>query len=825
MPDAHNRTFLRLGWWSRGLAFCAVLIALNSASGHIIITKDGFTIKGTVKREGEMISDPGGAAIPSAKPGGFFWIDDGPRRVAISHKQIQDISTADKEQESKTAKFENRFLRLDRFRLPPGYITQIGRWSPKWDRTIKLNGKLSIEQHLSLLSSHYARIDARHYNWSPHYLIDELHPEEVRTLLYTHPELKQTGGKDDAAKRFRVFRFFVEAGWLEQALAELNKIEADFPDQSSKVATGRSEVQRLLAAKSIDLLEEGHGVGRHDWVQAHLRDIDKDNLDDKQKQRLRALQSTYEALRHNQFLAQRYLESFLGRVKSSQQRIFFGEAVQTILAELNPDTIDRLETFLRLSESAERNKDGVKEVPEEMLALAVTGWLHGNKGAETRVDSAEQLWRTRQFVLDYQRQHNALSREQAVAQYKEHGAVAFDELAQLIHFLPPAEPRGAVSSMGNWIPVGALPLPAAPLFTGLMTVRQMLTPQYLRLKATIPWSPRKGPDYVAQLPPEYHPGRLYPVLFVLHDGGESPEGALPRWSRQAAKNGYFLVAPEWDRTGRLAYDYTAFEQAAVTEVLRDLFQHFQVDPDRVFVAGNGEGGNMAYDVGLSHPDLFAGIVSISGRPRYFARTYWHNAQELPFYVVDGESDGDLPKDNRSIFQHWIPKGYPAIYVQYKGRGHDWFDAEYPIIFDWMNRKKRAMAVPNLGAGSNGGAFGDEYQTMRETDNRFYWVGLEHLFKQNLNDLRHWSTRAGPATVQGHLGEANRITLNAHGFKTLTIWFRQGMINFERPVTVTLNLQVRASNRRIAPSLETLLEDFFFRADRHRLYLAKLELNL
>jgi predicted esterase len=811
----------------RSAAF-ALLLLLGNCEGvgaQIVIMKDGFALQGVVKRETGMIADPGGLRIPAPTLGGFFWIDDGPRRIALSHKQIQDVSGGDRSRGNEPVRLANPYLRLDHFRLPPGYITEVGPWSPKWDRTLKLNGRTRIDQHLSLLTSHYAKIEARRYNWTPHYLVDELNHGEVRSLLYNHPDLKLTGSKEDAGKRFRVYRFFFEAGWFEDALTELARIESAFPDQSSKVETARRDVQRMLAAQAADLLDEGHRVGRHDWVQAHLADINRDDLDDKAKQRMRALQSTYETSRQNQALAQRYLQDLVGRVKSSPQHAFFTEAAQAISAELNPDTVERLEAFLRLAESTERNKEGAGQSPEEILALAVTGWLHGNQAAETKVEAAERLWRTRQFVLGLQRAESLLALQELVANYQREGALPFDELAQLIHFLPPPEPYTAAPVSVSALAVRALPHPGASLYGALVTAAAALSPPLIRLHTNIPGTPRKGPDYVAQLPPEYHPGRLYPVLFVLHDAGEKPEDVVPRWSRHAARNGYFLVASEWDRTRRMAYDYTSFEQAAVTDVLRDLFRRFQVDPDRVFVAGHGEGGNMAYDVGLAHPDLFAGVVPISGRPRFFARTYWHNAQYLPFYVVDGDADGDVAKDNRSQFDHWIPKGYPALYVQYKGRGHDWFDAEYPRIFDWMNRKKRATALPDLGRSGNGGAFGEEFQSMRQTDNRFYWVGLEQLLEQNVNDRSHWSSRAGPATLQGHVGEGNKITLNAHGFKTLTLWFRQGMVDFEKPVTITLNMQIRTSNHPVTPSLETLLEDFFLRGDRHRLYLAKVRLEL
>ena len=62
------------------------------------------------------------------------------------------------------------------------------------------------------------------------------------------------------------------------------------------------------------------------------------------------------------------------------------------------------------------------------------------------------------------------------------------------------------------------------------------------------------------------------------------------------------------------YHYTPSEQAAAQLALRDARKRYSIDSDRVFVAGQLTGANMAWDLALAHPDLFAGAVVISGLP-------------------------------------------------------------------------------------------------------------------------------------------------------------------------------------------------------------------
>src|SRR5260370_14633588 len=149
-----------------------------------------------------------------------------------------------------------------------------------------------------------------------------------------------------------------------------------------------------------------------------------------------------------------------------------------------------------------------------------------------------------------------------------------------------------------------------------------------------------------------------------------------------------------------------------------------------------------------------------------------------------------------------------------------------MIFDWMGRKKRAAAFPELGRTGGGGPFGDEFQSLRPTDNRFYWLSGDGLGERHTNDsARNFNFKIGPATLQARSSEGNQINVHANGFKTITVWLGQGMIDFEKPVKIFVNMQLRLANRKVTPSAALLLEDLYLRGDRQRQFLAKVELSL
>jgi hypothetical protein len=805
-----------------------LLVAWGSLQAHLVIFKDGFTLHGRVRQETTTVFE---GDVVMSMPKGFFFVDDEVRRIYFSPKQALEPDDKDPNRNADLMVLKSAFYRATNFRVPAGQYAGFTPWDEKWNRVLTIEspsrGRVKVEQHLTVLTPYFAKVDARRYNWNALYLTKELDPDAIRETLLKHPDLKLSGGSGDAAKRFRIYRFLLQAGWYDKALIELNNILKDFPDQKDKVEAARENLNKLLAMQFLDLIEQAQKCGRHQWAQASLGRFPQELADPGMMVRVRALQASYETINKNLTSARRSLDKLAAELAEGNQRSLLSEAAAVIAAELNPDTIDRLETFVGLAQQAQRDREQNRTPaysPEQLLALAVSGWCMGNASAEPKPENAMRLWRARQIIQENQRTVDPIARQRVAASYQKNGELAYDEYARLIRLLPPPEPFEPAAQ--GLAPLAAiLPLPEATAISALSAAQGAVPGRVYELQATLPWSSRKGPTFYLQLPPEYHPGRLYPVLFVLHDLGEKPEIMLKRWGLLAAQHGYLLVAPEWQRSTGMPYGYSSEEHRAVLDVLRDLRQRFQVDSDRVFLAGLGEGANMAYDVGLSHPDQFAGVVPMGGRPQFFASRYWPNGQYLPFYVIDGELNGGGAKDNRRQFENWISHGYPALFVQYRGRGSEWFGAELPFIFDWMNRKKRAAAFPDLGR-AGGGPFGDEFQCMRPTDNRFYWLSGEGLSEKRTNDNgRNYSFKIAPATLQARISEGNQINVHANGFKTVTVWLGQGMIDFEKPVKIYINLQLSWPNRKITPNTAVLLEDLYLRGDRQRQFLAKVELSL
>ena len=136
-----------------------------------------------------------------------------------------------------------------------------------------------------------------------------------------------------------------------------------------------------------------------------------------------------------------------------------------------------------------------------------------------------------------------------------------------------------------------------------------------------------------------------------------------------------------------------------------------IDSDRIFVAGQLMGGNMAWDLALSHPDLFAGVVVISGLPAKYVPRYLPHHERLPLFYAIGEL---APAANEFIYSKYIKplilKTWDITYVEYFRRGLEALPEEITPAFDWMDRRRRDPFPKSF-----------KVNTARISDDRFYGV--------------------------------------------------------------------------------------------------------
>ncbi len=801
------------------LAMLPVLgvLAGSPARGDLIFLKDGFVVEGKVGREYEAVWDKGARDYIMVPKGFSFFIDDVARRVYFSHTHVAETKKSERKEELRVIN-KNFVLGGAGGQLPGiAAVMEPGPWDNKWERKYEFRtasgAQVKVKQRLGFLTPYHARADPTtpmkfagvQNPWNAFYLTRELGPEAVVGLLRSHPDYNITPGlkpEDQATRRFKLCDFLAQAGWYDHAELELRQLLKDLPEQKQRTEAALAALTRMRSRENYEEIKRLHLAGQYETVWQRLTTFPQDGADQQVLAGVAGLKADYASTRKKLERARTLLDDQAARVGGGNRQAVLDMAA-AIKAELSPDTLHRLETFLGQAEQArklrEQGRDKETAPAAEIMALAVSGWLLGNASAETGVERALQLWSARSLVLATQREPVQEKRRKLVDDYlKGKGVVPIDEFVQMIPTLPPFETPEKTDGKPIEVSLGGRG-------AGAVT-------------------------YTLQLPPGYHPGRSFPVLLVLNDLGEKPREMLERWRQLAAENGYVLAAPHWEQGIANGYTYSEREHQTVLQTLYDLRRRFNVNSDRVFLFGLGQGGSMAYDVGLSHPDLFAGVIPMSGNPELFSARYLRNAQYLPFYCILGDSAGDTKKRTRSLFEAWLTRFYPTMWVEYRGRGMEWFGGEPPIIFDWMRNKKRAFPLKQLGTEGLGGPLGSEFSTMRQTDNHFYWLSTQQVMPRCLNSATAWNTATVPAMLTGKIDPAtNEIRVTAKGVKQVTVWLGrnaqgQNMINFDKKVTIYVNGPAGARRpEKLTPSLATLLEVLYQTGDRQRLFLAHVDI--
>ena len=123
-------------------------------------------------------------------------------------------------------------------------------------------------------------------------------------------------------------------------------------------------------------------------------------------------------------------------------------------------------------------------------------------------------------------------------------------------------------------------------------------------------------EILVRTPPGKHVGPR-PLLFCWHPADGRGADSLRMWATLADRYGLLLVAPTeaYEPYRKQGWSYHPDGYERMQEALRFVRRHYDVDEDRIMLAGLRGGGHMAWDVGIRFADQFAAILPANGSPR------------------------------------------------------------------------------------------------------------------------------------------------------------------------------------------------------------------
>lgn len=799
------------GWW----IVLHLLSGANVNAEQLFQLRNGLAIRG-IKVELPSLRDGFAAAAAAKAPLRPVWqIDDGLRRHYIHGRTMVVGEPVDVAGPEVAIEFSQPRPTGGSTVGSLGNILSLSPFNEYGRRRLTIRGPdgspVEVIQGITQINPRYTKLEALKNNpsliWDMRIATSSI---DSATLNRVFARVVDPASIDG---RLELVRFYTKAERFGDAHQALSDIIADFPDTDDL----KPLLVSLVGQSAEQLLKE---AGRR--IRVGQRTIGRQilsNFPSKGIGRVMRIQ----------------VEEELASLDADEQKVAtIIEQLDKQIAQLNPpaaaELVEPMEEIRRhlspasVSRLADYDRLGKTEaVPlENRISLAIAGWLLGPGSGEQNLAIAKSAFRVRNLTLDFLATNDAVERENLIRLIRSEEAGNAQTIDRLAKWWRPSHQYTSeeidVEIEGLFhadVPgVDALPLD----LVGRSVDASIASDRSLdRI------------DYHLQLPPQYDPNVSYPMVVALPSGrtpaiseidwwcggaidagpaanfdGQELTGAPAKRQRigHAARNGFIVLAVRWSRPQQQRYEYTAVEHHRVLAAMRHAMRRVSVDADRVFMTGHGEGATAAWDIALSHPDLWAGLIAVSAKPEKTVLHYEENARVLSKYIVFGQLDPDSV--DGTTLDTYISARHDALIVMYRGRGRGQFFDEVPRMFDWM-RSPTNVRAPIPAEIST--------RTMRTDDRRFWWIELDEVNPEIVIDPVAWEGRIRAGSVEGSIGADNLVRFEGPA-DSFRIHLRpMAVLNLNEPI------RLRHGNRTITHEfngdVETILLDLAARADRAR----------
>jgi phospholipase/carboxylesterase len=148
-------------------------------------------------------------------------------------------------------------------------------------------------------------------------------------------------------------------------------------------------------------------------------------------------------------------------------------------------------------------------------------------------------------------------------------------------------------------------------------------------------------EYSLYVPENYDPSRRWPLIIALHGGHGRGDDYLLTWLRPAKSEGYIVLSPK-SLGNTWSLQQPGIDIRSILSIVEELLDEYAIDTGRLFATGLSDGGTFSYAIGLSCPNLFAGIAPIAGAGMFVSLFDLAPSKALPIFIVHGAKDFIFP---------------------------------------------------------------------------------------------------------------------------------------------------------------------------------------
>jgi len=783
------------------MIFCCWLATMGAlAHAQRIRMQDGRQLEGRLGMTSGVADNPD---QPSRQAGAvrvtpIQIVDDELRRIFVPRRRVAEVLKMASEPLVKIKLFQNadHSGRGVASVGPSLRVTPFDEYGRRIYTMHTKDGPLDVVQGITTLTPRYAIVEGLQgapgsVVWDMRIATSSIPPDRLQKIL------ARAVPQDDPEARLQIVRFYLQSEQYPQARHELETILARFPEKK-ELSAQVQQLRQMGAGRVLRELKLRQAAGQHQLVETLLKNFPAAEVAGETLQQVREMIASYDQAEERIAHIGARLQTTVDQMNDPAQRKIVQPLVAQIIAHLSHNNVQRLVPYVQLLDDKSLSA-------EQKGALAISGWLLGANGASENLAVAVSLVQVRSAVRAYLREPLARKRVELLDSMRSQEGATVKNVARLLRWMTPPWDIDKKSAQGYGF-------------------YEMIAPGH---------SEAGNFRYLVQLPPEYDPSRRYPAVIALCGSQQTPRMALDFWTGsprrdqtgkvigprrgQAMRHGVITIAVDWKEPHQYRYGFSLREHTAVLTCLRDACRRLSIDTDHVFLSGYDIGGEAAWDIAQSHPDLWAGAIPISARSDKYDKFYWENGKYVPFYFVFGELDGKIMSHNGPLLDMYLKHRFDTTVVEYFGRGHETFHDEILNLFDWMGRKQRSPPPDQFAC-----------KTMRPWDNFYWWIECDSFPDKWMMYPLAWNKRdANPTQISGKIpkslkqARSNRLTARTTSHST-TVWLSPELVDFNQPITVTLNgKKLTRSGQAVRPDLEVLLEDVRTRADRAHPFWAKL----
>jgi predicted peptidase len=214
----------------------------------------------------------------------------------------------------------------------------------------------------------------------------------------------------------------------------------------------------------------------------------------------------------------------------------------------------------------------------------------------------------------------------------------------------------------------------------------------------------KSLPYRLLIPPGYVAGQKYPLILFFHGAGERGSDnkkqlkfVAPLFATAEFQSAHpcFVVAPQcppsqqwvdmpWGALSGVRPAQPSQSMQLALGILDQIEGQFNIDHDRVYVAGLSMGGYAAWDCVTRFPGRFAAGVACCGGGD--EKTVTAEVARVPVWAFHSADDNVVPVvRSRNMIAAMKKMGGQPKYIEFQGLGHASWDKAYsePGLYDWL----------------------------------------------------------------------------------------------------------------------------------------------